>query len=651
MNIKDIANLCGVSPSTVSKIIHNKDKYISVETRKKVLEIIKEYQYVPYSKVINSVAPKTNMIGVLLSENTYGVQDILYSIEEAAAENGYSILLCNTAGDKDKIYKYQQIFVNKGVDGIISICQPEEIPEEMKTPIVRIMDKKMKAKINMVADIYFEMLDAGYHATNYLLEKGHRNISCLLGKEDTEIKAGYLKAYKERYVSPDQELCYLGTEGDIFNIGIAKCLSEDISAVICANPEIGNAVYEKLRERGDSIPNKISVMSVRDCSLAQKIFPKMTSVHVPADEVGRAAVEALIQIIEGRKPAYECHKKIELSIKERSSVMVPAGYEQGGKLVVVGSMNMDCIINVNHIPTDGETVKSRKIVSLPGGKGANQAVGAGRLNGVVYMIGRLGNDSDGKEIYNSLVNSGVKTDGVVFDDSIPTGKAYVNVAQDGESTIVIYPGANDKLDRSQVRQYEQLLDDAKYCLLTLEISEETVEYTIQKCKKKNVKVILKPSSVETMKESLFENIDYFVPNEKEVKQLLPGDTTIEEKAAILMGKGVKNVIITLGHHGCYLKNNQYEGYFPAADFYPVDTTGAADAFISALAVSLSEGNDVLQAIGFATYAAGISITRQGVQAALVDRKGLSLYQEDIGSFKEENSKRLHSQGKHKKLKN
>lgn len=632
MNIKDIAKLCGVSPSTVSKILHNKDSNISVETRKKVLEVIKEYQYVPYSKVINSAAPKTNMIGVLIDGNAYGAQEFLYAVEAAAAREGYSIILCNTEGEGDRLQKYCSVLENKGVDGIILVCQDAELPENGKIPKVQIQGKKKEQDKNDTADIYFEMQEAGYTAANYLLEKGHKKIACLLREDDTDIKEGCLLAYKERFVSPEKEWIFMGTDEDIMNIGIARCLGEDVTAVICANLEIGYILYEKLRERGDSIPGKISVVSARDHKIAEKIYPPMTAVHLPANEIGKAAVEALIEIIEGRKPAYECRKRFGFEIKERGSVKKPANHDQGKKIVVVGSMNMDCIINVSHIPTGGETVRSGNIVSLPGGKGANQAVGAGRLEGLVYMIGRLGNDSDGKEIYNSLVSSGVHTDGVVFDENIPTGKAYINVPPDGESTIVIYGGANEKLDRSQVRQYAQLLDDAAYCLLTLEIAEETVEYTIQKCKKKNVEVILKPSSVEKMKESLFENIDYFIPNEKEVKQLIPGDTTIEEKADILLSKGVKNVIITLGHKGCYLKNAKYERYFPAADFYPLDTTGAADAFISALAVALSEGHEILYAVGFATYAAGVSITRQGVQPAMVDRKGLALYQEEINGF-------------------
>lgn len=637
MNIKDIAALCGVSPSTVSKILHNKDSDISVETRKKVLEIIKEYQYVPYSKVIKNAAPKTNTIGVLLSSNTYAAQDILYGIEEAAAKNGYSIMLCNTLDQPEKLARYLHILQNKGLDGMIAICQPEEAIGKLGMPTVRIQDEKPAPQVSEMADIYYEMEEAGYLAAQYLLELGHRKVACLLQQDDAKIRRGFYKAFKEKFILPQEDLIFCGTSEDIRNVGIAQCIKSDVTAVVCADVEIGNMVYEKLRERGDIVPNQISVVSARDSFFAKQVCPPLTTVTVPTEAVAAAAAESLIQIIEGRRPARECRQRIALQITERNSAMAYTQYGQGGKIVVVGSMNMDCIINVNHIPTGGETLRSKNIVSLPGGKGANQAVGAGKLNGLVYMIGRLGNDSEGKELYNSLISNGVRTDGVVFDDAIPTGKAYVNVAADGESTIVIYPGANEKLDRKQVKQFEQLLEDARYCLLTLEIAEETVEYTIQKCKKKNVEVILKPSAVEKMKESLFQQIDYFIPNEKEVKQMITGDTSIEEKAQILLDKGVKNVIITLGHKGCYLKNQEYEGYFPAADFYPVDTTGAADAFISALAVALSEGRQILQAISFATYAAGVSITRQGVQPAMVDRQGLSLYQEEIENLMHKSS--------------
>jgi len=631
MNIKDIAKICDVSPSTVSKIMHNKDHDISVKTRKKVLEVIKEYQYVPYYKVLKNADPKTNLIGVMIAEDTYKGQEILYSIEESAIAQGYSILVCNTMGNQDKVTKYLNILENKNVDGVISVSGQEGILEGVELPGVCIHNEKREEQ-GKEAEIYYEMQDAGYLASEYLLKKGHRRIACLLLEEDADIEEGYLKAYKEYFTFPNKEWIFKGSEENIMNIGISKCMNLDVTAIICANVEIGNIIYERLKERGDMIPNRISVISVRNSKLAQLVNPKMTTVNIPAKEMAKTAVDILVQIMENRKSAYECKKKIEMEIQKGNSVASPMQHREGGKIVIVGSMNMDYNFNVSHIPTGGETLKANNIMLLPGGKGANQAVGAGKLDGHVYMIGCLGNDKDGKEIYNSLVNSGVKTDGIMFDDSVPTGKAYVNVAKDGESTIVIYPGANQKLNCNQIRHFDQILDGAKYCLLTLEISEETVEYTINKCRKKNVEVILKPSAVENVKDSLLKKIDYFIPNEKEVKQLIAGDTTIEEKAKILFDQGVKNVIITLGHKGCYLKNKEQQRYFPAVGFQAVDTTGAADAFISALAVCLSEGNDIAGAINFATYAAGISITRLGVQSAMADRIELDAYKDEIDSI-------------------
>lgn len=183
--------------------------------------------------------------------------------------------------------------------------------------------------------------------------------------------------------------------------------------------------------------------------------------------------------------------------------------------------------------------------------------------------------------------------------------------------------------QTQIRKYDYLFDGAKYCLLSLEIPIETANYTASVCQKKNVKVILKPSGVNKISEELLKKVTYFVPNKKELHLLIPGDETIEEKAEKLCDMGVENVIITLGKDGCYLKNAEYARYFAAADFESVDTTGGADAFISALAVYLSENVPLIRAIGFATYSAGITVTRQGVQPSMPDRIALEMYQDMI----------------------
>lgn len=316
-------------------------------------------------------------------------------------------------------------------------------------------------------------------------------------------------------------------------------------------------------------------------------------------------------------------------IAERRSIVRPAQDKLGEKIIVVGSMNMDVTLEASRIPVKGETQIAEKLYVFPGGKGANQAVGAGKLGGQVYMIGCLGNDMDGRELYTSLVENHVHMDGVLFDTVLPSGKAYINVDQGGESTIVVYQGANRSLNQSQIQKCRYLFESAAYCLLSMEIPDEIVEYTIRICRRTGAEVILKPSATEQVKEELYADVSYFIPNENELHLLVPGDMSIEEKAELLRKKGVKNVIVTLGARGCYLANGQASMYFEGSGFEAVDTTGGADSFISALAVCLSEGKPLVQAVRFAIYASGITVTRYGVQPALPDRRAVDVYEDEI----------------------
>lgn len=316
-------------------------------------------------------------------------------------------------------------------------------------------------------------------------------------------------------------------------------------------------------------------------------------------------------------------------IAERRSIVRPAQDKLGEKIIVVGSMNMDVTLEASRIPVKGETQIAEKLYVFPGGKGANRAVGAGKLGGQVYMIGCLGNDMDGRELYTSLVENHVHMDGVLFDTVLPSGKAYINVDQGGESTIVVYQGANRSLNQSQIQKCRYLFESAAYCLLSMEIPDEIVEYTIRTCRRTGTEVILKPSATEQVKEELYADVSYFIPNENELHLLVPGDMSIEEKAELLRKKGVKNVIVTLGARGCYLANGQVTMYFEGSGFEAVDTTGGADSFISALAVCLSEGKPLVQAVRFAIYASGITVTRYGVQPALPDRRAVDVYEDEI----------------------
>ena len=296
-----------------------------------------------------------------------------------------------------------------------------------------------------------------------------------------------------------------------------------------------------------------------------------------------------------------------------------------GKIVVAGSLNMDIVLRVPHIPAVGETIISTNVSLVAGGKGANQAVGVGKLGGDVYMLGRLGKDAYGKKLYDSLLKNKVKTEGLVFDEELPTGNAYICVSDTGENNIVVSPGANKAFSREQIDRYESIFEGAEYCLLQLEIPMVTVEHILQVCRRKKVKVILNPAPARVLKDELLDDLFLLIPNEKEISMLCPEPTTLEEKAKALLAKNVHNVVITLGEKGCMLANKEKIAYYPAIPFKPVDTTAAGDSFISGLAVALSEGRDLCAALRFANYTAGITITKHGAQTSLPSRGEVDRY--------------------------
>ena len=191
--------------------------------------------------------------------------------------------------------------------------------------------------------------------------------------------------------------------------------------------------------------------------------------------------------------------------------------------------------------------------------------------------------------------------------------------------ITILTGANQNLRPPDILFYEKLFINASYCLLQTEIPEDAVETAARLARSRGVHNILKPAAMNRISDSLMELIDIFVPNKKEAELLCPSVSDIEGKAEEFLKKGAKTVIITLGHSGCYIKAPEFTGYIPAADFTPIDTTGAADAFIAALASYLSFGYPIAKAARIATYAAGFCVSRQGVIPALIDKNSLETY--------------------------
>lgn len=288
------------------------------------------------------------------------------------------------------------------------------------------------------------------------------------------------------------------------------------------------------------------------------------------------------------------------------------------KTVVVGSINRDNTFLLDHLPNVGETILSRKSYSSTGGKGANQAVALAKLGMKVVMIGAVGNDDPGERAIESLNGYGVSTRHVLKKDT-PTGSAFICVDKNAQNTIVVNPGANGAVNSSDIEAVKTVITEADFCLMQLEIDLSVVTYTAKLCKANGVKVILNPAPAVELPDDLLPLIDFLIPNETELKLLTSNSMkghSIAEKASELIKRGVKALIVTMGEQGAYYFDDHQEFLVPANKTTAVDTTAAGDSFIGAFLSALSRGEEVRDAMKFASLVAGVTVSRPGAAESI-----------------------------------
>lgn len=283
-------------------------------------------------------------------------------------------------------------------------------------------------------------------------------------------------------------------------------------------------------------------------------------------------------------------------------------------ITVLGSINMDLVTITNKDPLLGETVIGEHFSTIPGGKGANQAVAAAKLGAEVQMIGRVGDDLFGNEYLTHLRNLGISTDSVKPVTHGKTGIASITVYE-GDNKIIVVPGANLQLTPKVVEEYKEEIVKSDWLLLQFEIPLESVEKALEIAHQGGVKVILNPAPFEQIPKHWFEMITYLTPNEYEAEELF----SLYKNDQDVLNSLKEKLVITKGAQGVLLYDGKKEVTIPALKVETVDTTGAGDTFNGALAVALSEGNDLKSACEFAVKAAALSVTKLGAQSGMPSR--------------------------------
>ena len=292
-----------------------------------------------------------------------------------------------------------------------------------------------------------------------------------------------------------------------------------------------------------------------------------------------------------------------------------------GKILVIGSLNIDMVMRVDHMPAVGETILCDGMKLVAGGKGANQACAAGRLGTDVTMLGAIGNDSHGEMQRDSLQRSGVDVSGLITKESVSTGTAFITVNKEGNNSIVVVQGANAQFTPEDIAAHRDLLEECEIVILQLEIPMDTVLYAAKLARTLGKTVILDPAPVpEHFPEELYQYVDIIKPNESELSRLTgiaDAQNHLEEAVQIVKDHGVRNVLVTLGGDGVYLDTEiEAPVHIPAKKVEVVDTTAAGDSFTAALAAMLLEGKTLKEAAEFANQVSAIVVTREGAQDSI-----------------------------------
>ncbi len=300
---------------------------------------------------------------------------------------------------------------------------------------------------------------------------------------------------------------------------------------------------------------------------------------------------------------------------------------RANKITVIGSSNTDMVIKASKLPAPGETILGGDFFMNPGGKGANQAVAAARLGGNVSLVAKVGNDIFGQQAKALFEADNINTKHLTIDPTYPSGIALITVDQHGENCIVVASGANGSLTTKEIDDAKEDILQSNLILMQLEIPLVTVEYATEIASKAAIKVILNPAPATKLSDSLLSKLYMITPNETEA-ELISGIpvtdfASAETAARYLAYKGIRVIVITMGSKGALVFNDNKAIIVSSPKVEAVDTTAAGDVFNGALAVAISEGLDLKEAVEFACKAASISVTRMGAQASAPSRSEIS----------------------------
>ncbi|OWZ83029.1 ribokinase [Natranaerobius trueperi] len=301
------------------------------------------------------------------------------------------------------------------------------------------------------------------------------------------------------------------------------------------------------------------------------------------------------------------------------------------KLSVLGSLNMDFVYYVSRLPKEGETLLAEDNAKFPGGKGANQAVAAARLGSDVKMIGAVGDDDLGDSLLESLQKESIDISGVKQMTDINTGNAFITVDSKGNNTILVYSGANSKVDLKWVDNFKKDIRESDFLLTQLETPLDIVTKGIELAFDVGTKVVLNPAPGLTLPNELLEKVYLLTPNQTELSIIsgreIKTDDDLITASRSLIDLGVQNVVVTLGSKGALHIDKTSYTFIESFNVNAIDTTAAGDSFTAGLTFGIWRGKSIKEALQYASAVSALTVIKEGAQSSLPTANQVEMYLE------------------------
>ena len=507
MTITEIARLAGVSSTTVSKIINHKAENISEETKRKVLALIEEYNYVPYQKAVDYVSQKSNVVALLLSDvSDIFCSELLRGAEDYFYDHQFNVIACSTDNNPEKERRYLHILQKQNVRGIIHFPMrggnEKSLQKLEHSHIFNVILDDYKRMPNALKT-YFNNKEGGRLAVRHLLALGHERIGYLAPKNDfpylAERLAGYREALKEKDIRPEESLICRIEESARFVCGYKGAkylLAQKVTAIFCCDDHVARGAYRAIQENGLRIPQDISVVGFDDAFFCEVLEPNLTSIKQSAYDIGCSSAKLLFAKISGL-PLNENSIQIEPQLIVRGSTAPPgARQKQPARYLVLGEIRAEIVLQVdNCLP--GQVQEASAISVQPGGWAVEQAKRLTEAGSLVYLAGYLGNDEYGRKVYDDLTAWGLNTDGVLFDRESSTGLAFAAEGAVSQMPKIEYKGANSALGQYPLEDIQRILEKANICLVSgLRQDSELGKALANACRGKKVRLIWRAETEE-----------------------------------------------------------------------------------------------------------------------------------------------------------